>query len=94
MKLLYKYFNVKAPNQFERGSKEKSRLCSSVGFLSNLQNINEAATTDKRDRTARNPKWEASFAAMATPSISDSARLATEISVAPMRLALDDGMPV
>lgn len=34
-----------------------------------------------------------SFAIIATPNINDSAKLATEISVAPIRFALEDGIP-
>lgn len=74
--------------------KEKRLLCRSVGLANHWQNNHAAPTTDKRDRTARNPKCETSFAIIATPKITDSAKLATETSVVPIRLALDAGIPV
>lgn len=75
-------------------SNEKRRLCSSVGFNNHLQNIHAAPTTDTRDNIARNPKWETSLARIATPSITDSAMLATDTSVVPIRFAFDDGITV
>lgn len=75
-------------------SKLKRLLCASVGLPNHRQNNNAAATTDKSDSIARDPKCETSFATIATPNITDSARLAIETSVVPMRLALDSGIPV
>lgn len=83
------YINIKTEDH-----KKKRLFCSSVGFNSHLQNIQAAPTTDRRDNSAKHPKWEGSFAIIATPSIIDSAKLATAISVVPMRFALDDGIPV
>lgn len=66
----------------------------SVGFFNHLQYKQAAPTTDRSDSITRNPNCETSFAIMATPSIIDSAKLANEISVVPMRLALEAGIPV
>ena len=74
--------------------KEKRLLCSSVGFTNQWQNIHAAPTAEKSESIARNPKCETSFAIIATPNITNSAKLATEASVVPIRFALDDGIPV
>lgn len=76
------------------GQKEKRLLCSSVGFTNHWQNIHAAPTTEKSESIARNPKCETSFAIIATPHIMNSAKLATEASVVPIRFALDEGIPV
>lgn len=77
-----------------RGSNEKRLLCVSVGFFNHLQYKQAAPTTDRSESIARNPKPEVSFAIIATPSITDSAKLATETSVAPIKFAFDGGIPV
>lgn len=66
----------------------------SVGFFSHLQYKQAAPTTDRRDSITRKPKSETSFAIIATPSIIDSAKLANETSVVPIRFALEAGIPV
>lgn len=76
------------------GWEEKWVLWISVGFFNHLQYKQAAPTTDIRDRIARRPKCETSLAIITTPSIIDSAKLANETSVAPIRFALDGGIPV
>lgn len=66
----------------------------SVGFFSHLQYKQVAPTTDRRDSITRNPKCETSFTIMAIPRIIDSAKLANETSVVPIRFALEGGIPV
>ena len=74
--------------------KEKRLLCSSVGLYNHRQYMTAEPTTERSDSMARYPKCETSLAIIATPSIVDSAKLATATSVVPIRLAFDDGMPV
>lgn len=54
----------------------------------------KAAPTDKSDSNARNPKFETSLAIIATPNITDSAKLEKATSIVLIRFAFDDGMPV
>nr|GMD47055.1 hypothetical protein GOBAR_AA04103 [Ipomoea batatas] len=72
---------------------KKRLLCVSVGFANHLQYNQAALTTDRTESIARNPKCETSFAIIATPNIIDSAKLAMETSVVPIRFALDAGIP-
>jgi len=68
-----------------------SSLCSSVGFVNHRQNIHAAPATDDTDRIAKKPKWETSFAIIAIASMTNSARLAIETSIPPIRFAFEAG---
>lgn len=78
----------------ELGILGKSFLCSEVGFVNHLQNNVVAPTTENKERIANNLKFDTSFAIIATPNIKNSARLAIDNSVVPIKFALLGGIPV
>lgn len=75
-------------------SNAKRLRCVSVGFVNHRQNSHADPTTDRSESMAKYPKCDVSFATIATPNIIDSAKLATDTSVVPIRFALDSGIPV